>query len=124
MERSFACELRDSICYWCRTTRRVSNVNWVNFFPIRWVLPTSCSNYLNFQILPAGTRVASSIMTAQSEVTIMQILHRAFSNLLIACSLAAILGSFGCNTVHGMGQDIERAGEKTEDAADAVKRRL
>jgi predicted small secreted protein len=54
----------------------------------------------------------------------MQILHRAFSTLLIACSLAAILGSFGCNTVHGMGQDIERAGEKTEDAADAVKRRL
>jgi predicted small secreted protein len=54
----------------------------------------------------------------------MQILHSAFSTLLIACSLAAILGSFGCNTVHGMGQDIERAGEKTEDAADAVKRRL
>jgi predicted small secreted protein len=51
-------------------------------------------------------------------------LTQSFSTLLIACSLAAILGSFGCNTVHGMGQDIERAGEKTEDAADAVKRRL
>ena len=29
-----------------------------------------------------------------------------------------------CNTVHGFGQDVERAGEKTQDAADAVKRKL
>jgi len=34
------------------------------------------------------------------------------------------LVSIGCNTVHGMGQDIERGGEKTQDAADAVKRRM
>ena len=30
----------------------------------------------------------------------------------------------GCNTVRGVGQDVERAGEKTQDAATAVKRRL
>jgi entericidin B len=29
-----------------------------------------------------------------------------------------------CNTVHGMGQDIERGGEKTQDAADAVKKKM
>jgi predicted small secreted protein len=29
-----------------------------------------------------------------------------------------------CNTVHGVGQDIERAGEKTQEAADAVKKKL
>jgi predicted small secreted protein len=29
-----------------------------------------------------------------------------------------------CNTVHGLGQDVERAGEKTQDAADAVKKKL
>ena len=29
-----------------------------------------------------------------------------------------------CNTVHVMGQDVERAGEKTHDAADAVKKKL
>jgi len=28
----------------------------------------------------------------------------------------------GCNTVHGMGKDIERGGEATQDAADAVQR--
>jgi entericidin B len=39
----------------------------------------------------------------------------------LTCSLA---GSMACNTVHGMGQDIERGGEKTQDAADAVKRRM
>jgi len=46
------------------------------------------------------------------------------SNLLIALSLAGILASFGCNTVHGLGQDIERGGEKTQDAADSVRRRM
>ena len=29
-----------------------------------------------------------------------------------------------CNTVHGLGQDVERAGEKTQDAANAVKKKL
>ena len=29
-----------------------------------------------------------------------------------------------CNTVRGVGQDVERAGEKTQDAADAVRRRM
>lgn len=54
----------------------------------------------------------------------MRLLTRSFSTLLIACSLMGIFGSLGCNTIHGMGQDIERAGEKTQEAADAVKRRL
>lgn len=44
--------------------------------------------------------------------------------LSLACSLAVSLGSMACNTVHGMGQDIERGGEKTQDAADAVKRQM
>jgi len=47
-----------------------------------------------------------------------------FSALILACSLTGVLSSFACNTVHGLGQDIERGGEKTEDAADRVKRRL
>jgi predicted small secreted protein len=29
-----------------------------------------------------------------------------------------------CNTIHGLGQDVERAGEKTQDAANAVKRKM
>jgi predicted small secreted protein len=32
--------------------------------------------------------------------------------------------NIACNTIHGAGQDIERAGEKTQDAADSVKRRM
>jgi predicted small secreted protein len=51
-------------------------------------------------------------------------MRKIFSALIIAGSLAGILGSFACNTVHGLGQDIERGGEKTQDAADSVKRRL
>jgi predicted small secreted protein len=36
-----------------------------------------------------------------------------------------ILGTnVACNTIHGFGQDVERAGEKTQDAADAVKRKM
>jgi entericidin B len=51
-------------------------------------------------------------------------LRRVVSALIIASSLASILTSFACNTIHGLGEDIERGGEKTQDAADKVKRRL
>jgi entericidin B len=54
----------------------------------------------------------------------MDKLKKVFSALIMVASLAGILGSFGCNTVHGLGRDIERGGEKTQDAADAVRRRL
>jgi entericidin B len=49
---------------------------------------------------------------------------KVFSALILASSLAGILSSFACNTVHGLGEDIERGGEKTQDAADKVKRRM
>ena len=49
---------------------------------------------------------------------------KTLSVVVFGCALAGIFGSLGCNTVHGVGQDIERGGEKTQDAADAVKHRL
>ena len=54
----------------------------------------------------------------------MRFLRKFFSALILTTSVAGNLGSFGCNTVHGLGEDIERGGEKTQDAADRVKRRL
>jgi len=51
-------------------------------------------------------------------------LRKVFSALIIASSLAGIFNSFACNTIHGLGEDIERGGEKTQDAADKVKKRL
>jgi predicted small secreted protein len=40
-------------------------------------------------------------------------------------TMLMLLGTnVACNTVHGLGQDVERAGEKTQDAADAVKKKL
>jgi hypothetical protein len=36
--------------------------------------------------------------------------------------IEAAAGDVACNTIHGFGQDVERAGEKTQAAADAVKR--
>ena len=51
-------------------------------------------------------------------------LRRIVSALIIASSLGGILTSFASNTIHGLGEDIERGGEKTQDAADKVKRRL
>ena len=44
-----------------------------------------------------------------------------FATLLM---LVILGGNVACNTVHGFGQDVERAGEKTQDAADAVKKKL
>ncbi len=35
--------------------------------------------------------------------------------LLLAIAAAAVLG--GCNTIEGAGKDIQKAGEKIEDAA-------
>jgi len=54
----------------------------------------------------------------------MQSLQKCFSLITIAISLGGILASVGCNTVKGMGRDIERGGEKTQDAAESVRRRL
>ena len=54
----------------------------------------------------------------------MPTLKRISFNVLLAFSLGSILISFGCNTVHGVGQDIERGGQKTQDAADSVRRRM
>jgi predicted small secreted protein len=45
--------------------------------------------------------------------------------IFAALMMLVILGtSVACNTVHGLGQDVERAGEKTQEAADAVKKKL
>jgi predicted small secreted protein len=32
--------------------------------------------------------------------------------------------NLACNTVQGLGRDVERVGEETQDAANAVRRRL
>ena len=45
--------------------------------------------------------------------------------IIFAIFMLALVGtSAACNTVHGLGQDVERAGEKTQDAADSVRRRM
>jgi predicted small secreted protein len=54
----------------------------------------------------------------------MQSLKKRFSFITIAISLAGFLAALGCNTVKGMGRDIERGGEKTQDAAESVQRRF
>jgi entericidin B len=54
----------------------------------------------------------------------IQIAKKTLSVLVFGSVLTGIFGSLGCNTVHGLGQDIERGGEKTQDAADSVKRRM
>jgi entericidin B len=54
----------------------------------------------------------------------MQTVKKVFSVFAVSVALASILGSIGCNTVRGMGRDIERGGEKTQDAAESVQRRL
>jgi entericidin B len=54
----------------------------------------------------------------------MENVKKVFCKLALMISLAGLLGSLGCNTVKGMGRDIERGGEKTQDAAESVRRRL
>ncbi len=44
---------------------------------------------------------------------------------IFAMIMLLLLGATAaCNTIHGFGQDVQRAGEKTQDTADSVKRRM
>jgi entericidin B len=48
-----------------------------------------------------------------------------FKKILATLMLAGIFGSIaGCNTVSGIGKDLERAGEATQDTAADVKRKM
>ena len=51
-------------------------------------------------------------------------MREVMSAFVIFVLAVAMLLSTACNTVHGLGQDIERGGEKTQDAADAVKKKM
>jgi predicted small secreted protein len=45
--------------------------------------------------------------------------------IILATLMLFLVGmTTACNTVRGAGKDVERAGEKTQDAADAVRRRM
>jgi len=45
--------------------------------------------------------------------------------IIIATLMLVLLGSnVACNTVHGFGQDVERAGEKTQNEADLAKKKM
>jgi entericidin B len=48
-----------------------------------------------------------------------------FQKILATMMLLGTLGTIaGCNTVEGMGKDIERGGEATQDAARDVQRKM
>ena len=45
--------------------------------------------------------------------------------IILTTLMLVLLGTnVACNTVHGIGEDVERAGEKTQDAADSVKKKM
>ena len=48
-----------------------------------------------------------------------------FRKILATLMLLGMLGTIaGCNTVEGMGKDIERGGEMTQDTAKDVKKSM
>jgi entericidin B len=49
-------------------------------------------------------------------------LHRKYTILAIVIAAATILG--GCNTVQGVGKDVEAVGEKTQEAAQKASDKL
>jgi predicted small secreted protein len=58
------------------------------------------------------------IKSAKQEIHMRQII---FATLMMLMLLST---NVACNTVRGFGEDVERAGEKTQDAANAVKKKL
>jgi entericidin B len=67
----------------------------------------------------SGALFAQPRAEYENKETIM--LKKSFGILVLLGMFASMAA---CNTVHGLGQDIERGGEKTQDAADAVKKKL
>ena len=48
-----------------------------------------------------------------------------FQRMLVTLTLLGFLGTIaGCNTVEGMGKDIERGGEATQQTAKDVKKSM
>jgi entericidin B len=48
-----------------------------------------------------------------------------FQRILAALTLLGMLGAIaGCNTIEGMGKDIERGGEATQQTAKDVKKSM
>jgi predicted small secreted protein len=72
-------------------------------------------------LVHALLNVSSRVTTQEVD---MQSIKKRISLLAVPILVAGILGSIGCNTIKGMGRDIERGGEKTQDAAESVRRRL
>ena len=44
-----------------------------------------------------------------------------FKRLLVLVSIVSATALAGCNTMRGLGQDVERGGEKVQDAAERAK---
>lgn len=44
--------------------------------------------------------------------------------MVIAWALASAFGLSACNTIQGMGKDVERGGEKVQDAAERTKQKM
>jgi len=42
------------------------------------------------------------------------------TGLMVAILGVMVVSTTACNTMHGAGKDVERVGEKTQDAADAA----
>lgn len=51
--------------------------------------------------------------------------NKMFKRIFATLMLVGMFGSIaGCNTISGMGKDIERAGEATQETAADVKRKM
>jgi predicted small secreted protein len=51
-------------------------------------------------------------------------IRKLLAALLLLGTFGTLLTTAGCNTVEGLGKDIERGGEKTQDTAKDVKRKM
>ncbi|MBY0308434.1 MAG: entericidin A/B family lipoprotein [Phycisphaerales bacterium] len=64
-------------------------------------------------------------MNSRNNVGVVKVVNRALPGVVVATVLSlgiAAAALSGCNTVHGAGADIERGGEKLQNAADGSGR--
>ncbi len=70
---------------------------------------------ITLQPLHLRTSGVAWLYSKASAIRTLPTMTRNVSLLLLAIAAAVVLG--GCNTIQGAGKDIQKAGEKIEDAA-------
>jgi predicted small secreted protein len=72
----------------------------------------------NLMVFPCRTRVRASLPPPTKDTAMNTLLRKSSALALLALLLASLSA---CNTIEGVGKDVQEVGEEVEEAADETK---